>query len=92
MVSELSRSMEVLEHVTVHSTATSSCFPLKKFSSPMSFKLDEDNFLARRHQTYAMIKPHKLQNHLVKEKVPKGFLTQEDEEDENESQEFINWE
>ena len=52
---------------------------LKNFSNPVSFKLEEDNFLPWRHQALAAIKSQKLQSHLSKEKIPSRFRSLEDE-------------
>ena len=60
-------------------------------SSPVSFKLDEDNFLQLQLQALATICGHKLQNHLEKEKFPKRFSSIKDQEASNETQEYQDW-
>ena len=70
----------------------SASFNPKTFTNPVSFKLNEENFLPWRHQAPATIKAHKLLNHLKKDKVPARFNTKEDQDEENESQEYLEWE
>ena len=96
MVSKLRGSIEILElsspSVTTTQVSTSSSFIPKTFSNAVSFKLDEENFLSWRHQAFATIKAHNLQNHLKKEKMPKRYKSEADKESEIQSKEFLNWE
>ena len=65
------------------------CLFSQNLLNPVSFKLDDENFLTWRHQDLATIKAHKLKHHLVAEKMSKQFCTPEDD---NKSEEFLNWE
>ena len=97
MVSELRVSMDEpvqspASASTVSASNGSASFNPKTFANPVSFKLNEDNFLPWRHQALATIKAHKLLNHLKKDKVPARFNIEEAQDEENESQEFLDWE
>ena len=48
-------------------------FAPKTFTSPVSFKLDEDNFMPWKHQALACIKANKLKDHLNKKKIPTRY-------------------
>ena len=76
----------------MNTQGSGTAFSPKTLSNPVSFKLDDENYLTWRHQALASIKAHKLKYHLVAEKMPKRFCTPEDEEDDKESEEFLNWE
>lgn len=71
---------------------SSSNFTPKTFTSPVSFKLDEENYMPWKHQALACIKSNKLKDHLNKRKVPTKYASKEDQVAENESQEYLNWE
>ncbi|KAJ1405243.1 hypothetical protein SESBI_26007 [Sesbania bispinosa] len=65
-------------------------FTPQTFSNLVSDKLDENNFLVRKHEAISTIKGYKLQKFITKDRgMPKKFLTEEDEELEKINTEFI---
>ena len=60
------------------STATSLAFQPEKFSIPISYKLNDNNFLLWKQEALAMIKGHHLQSHLCKDHIPKMHLSYSD--------------
>ena len=72
--------------------ASMATFTPMTFTSPVSFKRDEDNFIPWKHQALACIKANKLKDHLNKKKVPVRFASEEDQVAEVETQEYLNWE
>ena len=47
--------------------------------SPVSFKLDEDNFMPWKHQALPCIKANKLKDHLIKKKIPERYASEVDQ-------------
>ena len=80
-----------LSSATEAQTSMSNFAP-KTFTSPVSFKLDEDNFMPWKHQALACIKANKLKDHLIKKKVPVRYGSVEHRIAEVESQEYLDWE
>ena len=67
-------------------------FALKTFTSLVSFKLEEDNFMPWKHQALACIKTNKLKEHLNKKKILVRFALEEDLVIEIEMQDYLHWE
>ena len=67
-------------------------FAPKTFTSPVSFKLEEDNFMPWKHQALVCIKTNKLRDHLNKKKILVRFAIEEDLVTEIEIQDYLNWE
>ena len=74
MVLELRRSMDLFEPIP-YSAMNASCSVLtpKMLSNPISFKLDEENYLPWKQQALATIKSHKLHNYLSKDMVTRRY-------------------
>ena len=73
MISKLRRPIEIPKISSSPAKSSNSTFAPKSFSNPVSFNLDEENFLVWKHQALASIKGHKLQKHLCKENIPKQY-------------------
>ena len=63
--------------VTSHTSTpmSSSMFNPKTFTNPVSFKLNEDNFMPWKHQALACIKANKMKDHLNKKKIPERYAS-----------------
>ncbi|KAJ1414836.1 Gag-polypeptide of LTR copia-type [Sesbania bispinosa] len=68
-------------------------FVPQTFSNPVSEKLDETNFLIWKFQVVSTIKGYKLQSFINGNGgMPRKYLSEEDEEQQNLNPEFVNWE
>ena len=74
------------------STASSPAFQPEKFSSPISYKLNDDNFLIWKQEALATIKGHHLQSHLCKDQIPKMYLSDSDAATGKYNPKFFDWE
>ena len=96
MVSEPHRSMASSDttspSASTNGTHGGAAAQPQHFSNPVSFKLKDDNYLPWKQEALATIKGYKLQKFLIKEQIPKKFLSEEDELIGNISSAFLDWE
>ena len=76
------------EQNTAHSTTNK---PMKNFSSPVSFKLDEESFLPWKQQAMAAIMGHKLKKFQKKGSAPRKYATEQDEVADLATEEYPAW-
>lgn len=87
-----------MENVTSSSSTSNTLISIQKanvvsFNHIVSIKLDEKNFLLWRQQVLATIKGHELQKYITKScKIPKKFLSIEDETSGRINDEYAAWE